>query len=59
MCMALVRLLSSLQAASPKRCLLRTLHVDSCGLGREDVPAFLEALDQVWCLHELKDSFIN
>jgi len=49
-----IALLTSLQACHPRSCQVRTLHIDSCGLAKEDLPAFLEALDQVWVLHELR-----
>ena len=38
----------------PEPCRLRKLHVDDCGLTREELPKFLAALDPVWCLHELR-----
>ena len=60
-----VKLLSALQGsippktrrdpnAPPDACLIKTLHLDECGLTRDDVPKFLTALDPVWCLHALK-----
>ncbi len=51
---ACVQLLSSLQGCAVNGYQLRLLHLDGCGLGADDVPPFLEALNQVWCLHELR-----
>lgn len=53
-----IRLVGALQATASKKgseqCKLRTLHLDGCGLLKDDVNAFLAALDTVWCLHELR-----
>lgn len=51
---ACVRLLACLEGSSAKRCMLRTLHIDNCGLTKEHATAFLEALDHVWVLTALK-----
>jgi len=51
---ACVALLTSLQACNERSCQLSVLHIDHCGLMKEHVPSFMEALDQVWVLHELR-----
>ena len=51
---ACVRLLACLEGSSAKRCTLRTLHIDNCGLTKEHATNFLEALDHVWVLTALK-----
>merc|ERR1719446_228562 len=49
---ACIELVSALKSCGS----LRTLHLDGCGLGASEAEGLLEAMGEVWCLHDLKVS---